>query len=136
VIAAKVDRLHWRIWNGKAKNTKINLEHICTVMAVFRGEQSDLERDPSSRLLWTALRGIDRYLTSQRAWLVNYAECHRAGLRVATSITEGTANFLVNRRMNKSQQMRWFRLSADLLLQVRCAGFNGKLSCLFEGFTF
>jgi hypothetical protein len=40
------------------------------------------------------------------AWLVNYAERHRAGLRVGTSITEGTANFLANRRMNKSQQMR------------------------------
>ena len=36
------------------------------------------------------------------------------GLRVGTSITEGTANFLVNHRMNKSQQMRWSRRGADL----------------------
>ncbi|MGB5087177.1 MAG: hypothetical protein WBO09_21890, partial [Methylocystis silviterrae] len=42
-------------------------------------------------------------------------------------ITEGTANFLVNRRMNKSQQMRWSRRGADLLLQVRCAVYNGAL---------
>ena len=42
-------------------------------------------------------------------------------------ITEGTANFLVNRRMNKSQQMRWSRRGADLLLQVRCAVYNGTL---------
>src|SRR3954470_7895808 len=76
-----------------------------------------------------ALREIDRYLTSQSAWLVNYAERHRAGLRVGTSITEGTANFLVNRRMTKSQQMRWSRRGADLLLQ--CAGFNGKLGSSF-----
>jgi hypothetical protein len=40
-------------------------------------------------------------------------------------VTEGTANFLVNRRMNKSQQMRWSRTGADLLLQVRCAVYNG-----------
>jgi hypothetical protein len=46
---------------------------------------------------------------------------------VGTSITEGTANFLVNRRMNKSQQMRWSRRGADLLLQVRCAVYNGTL---------
>jgi hypothetical protein len=52
---------------------------------------------------------------------------YRAGLRVGTSITEGTANFLVNRRMNKSQQMRWSRRGADLLLQVRCAVYNGTL---------
>ena len=81
--------------------------------------------------MWTALREIDRYLTSQSAWLVNYAERHRAGLRVGTSLTEDTANFLVNRRMNKSQQMRWSRRGADLLLQVRCAIVNGKLGTGF-----
>jgi hypothetical protein len=81
--------------------------------------------------LWTALREIDRYLTSQSAWLVNYAERHRAGLRVGTSITKGTANVLVNRRMNKSQQMRWSRRGADLLLQVRCAALNGELGSRF-----
>ena len=81
--------------------------------AVFQGEQGGRKRDPSSRRL--ALREIDRYLTSQSAWLVNYAERHRAGLRVGTSLTEGTANFLVNRRMNKSQHMRWSRRGAALV---------------------
>ena len=66
-------------------------------------------------------------LNSQSNWLVNYANRYRAGLRVGTSVTEGTANFLVNRRMNKSQQMRWSRRGADLLLQVRCAVYNGVL---------
>src|SRR3954468_24443641 len=56
---------------------------------------------------------------------------HRAGLRVGTALTEGTANFLVNRRMNKSQQMRWSRRGADRLLQVRCAVYNGTLGTGF-----
>ncbi len=77
------------------------------------------------------MHALDGYLTGQNAWLVNYAERHRAGLRVGTAITEGTANFLVNRRMNKSQQMRWSRRSADLLLQVRCAVYNGTLGSGF-----
>jgi len=29
--------------------------------------------------------------------------------------------------MNKSQQMRWSRRGGDLLLQVRCAVYNGTL---------
>jgi len=29
--------------------------------------------------------------------------------------------------MNKSQQMRWSRRGADLMLQVRCAVYNGTL---------
>jgi hypothetical protein len=63
--------------------------------------------------------------------MVNYAERHRAGLRVGTAITEATANFLVNRRMNKAQQMRWSRRGAYLLLQVRCAIYNGTLGSGF-----
>jgi hypothetical protein len=69
---------------------------------------------------------MHRRPSNQSAWLVNYAERHRAGLRVGTAITGETANFLVNRRMNKGQQMRWSRHGADLL-QVRCAVYNGTL---------
>src|SRR3954462_14529095 len=74
-----------------------------------------------ARKLRRGLDAGDRYLRSQSAPLVDYTERHRAGLRVGTSPTEGTANFLVNRHMAKSQQMRWSRRGADRLLQVRCA---------------
>lgn len=131
VIVAEIERLRWRLWNGKAKDARISIDRIRKVMPVFQGEQGGRKRDPPSRRLWTALREIDRYLSNQSAWLVNYAERHRAGLRVGTAITEGTANFLVNRRMNKSQQMRWTRRGADLLLQVRCAVYNGTLGSGF-----
>jgi hypothetical protein len=86
---------------------------------------------PSSRKLWRALREVDTYLRGQSKRLVNYAKRYRAGLRVGTSVTEGTANFLVNRRMNKAQQMRWSRRGADLLLQVRCAVYNGAFGSGF-----
>jgi hypothetical protein len=81
------------------------------------------------------LREVDNYLRGQSTRLVNYAKRYRAGLRVGTSVTEGTANFLVNRRMNKAQQMRWSRRGADLLLQVRCAVYNGAFGSGF-GNTF
>ena len=78
----------------------------------------------------------DGYLVSQADWTVNNGERHRAGLRVGTAITEGTANFLVNRRMNKLQQMRWSRRGADLLLQVRCAVYNATYgSAVGQRFT-
>jgi hypothetical protein len=125
VIVAEVERLHWRIWNGKAKNARRSMARIRVVMHQFRGEPDSRKSIAPSRKLWTALHALDGYLIGQGAWLVNYAERHRAGLRVSTAITEGTANFLVNRRMNKSQQMRWSRRGADLLLQVRCAVYNG-----------
>ena len=122
-IIEQVERLRWRTWNGKAKNARITLKRIRTLLPAFTGAPA--------RKLRRALRAIDRYLRSQSDWLVNYAERHRAGLRVGTPLTEGTANFLVNRRMAKSQQMRWSRRGADLLLQVRCAVYNGALGSGF-----
>jgi hypothetical protein len=97
----------------------------------FRGEPGSRRSTAPSRKLWTALQALDGYLVGQSDRLVDYGERHRAGLRVGTALTEGTANFLVNRRMNKSQQMRWSRRGADRLLQVRCALYNGTLGTGF-----
>ena len=108
-IVAEVERLHWRIWNGKAKDAQLTLDRIRKVMHVFRGERGHRTTCVASRKLWHALHEVDNYLRSQSAHLVNYAKRYRAGLQVGTSVTEGTANFLVNRRMNKAQQMRWSR---------------------------
>ena len=131
LIVAEVERLHWRIWNGKARDAHTSIDRIRAVMRHFRGEPDRRKFIAPSRKLWTALHALDGYLANQSAWLVDHAERHRAGLRVGTAITEGTANFLVNRRMNKSQQMRWSRRGADLLLQVRCAVHNGTLGSGF-----
>jgi len=131
VIVAEAERLHWRIWNGRAQNAQKSIDRIRTVMHQFRGEPGSKKSVAPSRKLWTALQALDGYLRGQRHWLVNYAQRHRAGLRVGTAITEGTANFLVNRRMNKSQQMRWSRRGADLLLQVRCAVYNGTFGSTY-----
>jgi hypothetical protein len=36
-IVPEVERLHWRIWNGKAKNARRTLERVRKVMHVFQG---------------------------------------------------------------------------------------------------
>jgi len=127
VIVREVERLRWRLWNGKARDAGISLDRIRAVVHHFRGEPDGRRSVAPSRKLWTALRALNGYLVGQSDRLVDYGERHRTGLRVGTALTEGTANFLVNRRMNKSQQMRWSRRGADRLLQVRCAVYNGTL---------
>jgi len=110
---------------------KLSRERIRKVMHVFKGERGHRTTTAPSRKLWHALHEVDSYLRGQSARLVNYARRYREGRRVGTSLAEGTANFLVNRRMNKSQQMRWSRHGADLLLQVRCAVYNGVFTSGF-----
>src|SRR3954469_22635009 len=131
VIVGEVERLRWRLWNGEARDAGISLDRVRAVTHHFRGEPDSRRSVAPSRKLWTALRALNDYLAGQSDRLVNYAERHRAGQRVGTALTEGTANFLVNRRMDKAQQMRWTRRGADRLLQVRCAVYNGTLGIGF-----
>src|SRR5215218_2160336 len=102
-----------RTRNGKAKDAKVSIDRIRAVLQHFRAEPDGRRSVAPSRKLWTALRALDNYLVGQSDRLVDYGERHRAGQRVGTALTEGTANFLVNRRMSKSQQMRWSRRGAD-----------------------
>jgi len=76
MIVEEVERLHWRIWNGKAKDAQINIDRIRAVMHHFQGEPDQRGSSAPSRKLWAALRALDSYLTGQSAGLVNYAERH------------------------------------------------------------
>ena len=130
-IVNEVKRLRWRLWNGKASNVRISIDRIHAVMRHCQGEHGRKRHAAWAGKLWAASHALDQYLIGQTEWRVNYAGRYRAGPRVIPSITGGTANFLVNRRMNKLQQMRWSRRGADLLLQVRRAVYSGAFGSAF-----
>jgi hypothetical protein len=79
VIVEEVERLRWRIWNGKATNAKRSIDRVRKVMHVYREERGDRIRSAPSRRLWHALLDVDDYLRGQSTWLVNYAKRYRAG---------------------------------------------------------
>ena len=110
VIVAEVERLRWRIWNGKAKNAQRSIKRIRKVMHVFKGEHEPAHEGGAvaQAVACAACESITISVAKPPGWSIT-PKRYRAGERVGTSITEGTANFLVNRRMNKSQQMRWSR---------------------------
>jgi len=64
----------------KGKNARTSIDRIRAVMHRFQvqGEPDRRKSIAPSRKLWTALHGLDGYLTGQSDWLVNYAERHRA----------------------------------------------------------
>src|SRR3712207_6444697 len=43
VVVAEIERLHWRIWNGKAKDARLTIGRIREVMHVFKGERRSEE---------------------------------------------------------------------------------------------
>jgi hypothetical protein len=46
---------------------------------------------------------------------------------ISTAVTESTVQWLLHRRMNAQQQMRWSPRGAHLMLKVRTAAANGTL---------
>ena len=50
-IVEAVERLRWRIWNGKAKNAKRSIDRIRKVMHVYKREPSPHTNSPPSRRL-------------------------------------------------------------------------------------
>jgi hypothetical protein len=67
VIVAEVERLRWRIWNGKAKNAQRSIDRIRKVMHAFKEGRGNCTKGVSSRKLWSALHAADRYLKAQSA---------------------------------------------------------------------
>ena len=64
VIVTEIERLHWRLWNGKAKNARTSIDRIRAVMHHFRGQRYKRKSLTPARKLWTALHALDGYLTS------------------------------------------------------------------------
>ncbi|WP_444815099.1 hypothetical protein [Variovorax brevis] len=67
------------------------------------------------------------YLRGNEDSLPNYGRRYRAGRRISSAFVESAVNQLIDKRMSKSQQMRWDPRSAHLLLQVRVRVIDGQL---------
>jgi len=83
-----------------------------------------LFRGRDARRLRTAVTNLRDYVDGQSTYLVDYARRKRAGQPVGTSTSEGLANALVNRRVNKLQQMRWSATGAHAVVTVRANAMN------------
>jgi hypothetical protein len=77
------------------------------------------------------VRVLVSYRTFSRGWafrpniIIDYATARRREEPISTAITDSTVQWLLHRRMNAQQQMRWSPRSADLMLKVRTSVVNG-----------
>jgi hypothetical protein len=65
--------------------------------------------------------------------LVHYAARRRRGAPISTAFVESAVNEIVAKRMNKKQQMRWNRATAQPFLDIRTAVLNDTLEDAFRG---
>src|ERR1700682_6091626 len=73
------------------------------------------------------LSDLETYVCGQSDIIIDYATARRCKKPISTATTESTVQWLLHRRMNAHQQMRWSPRGAHLMLKVRCAVTNGTL---------
>jgi hypothetical protein len=129
-IIDALEHLHWRLWHGKLDALGECYEQVRVAIGAFRRYTKGKQMSAGPRALMTGLHELKQYIANNAGTLIDYHHRQKAGLRVSSCGAESTVNFLINRRMNKSQQMRWSRRGADLLLQVRAAVLNGDFDAL------
>ena len=73
------------------------------------------------------LSDLETYVCGQFDIIIDYGTARRRKEPISTATTESTVQWLLHRRMNAQQQMRWSPRGAHLMLKVRCAVMNGTL---------
>ena len=129
-IQGELERLHWRLWHGHTDAVDDSIGRLAKSIGAFRRHRAKRRMYESSRQLWVTLYDLKRYVRGNAHTIVNYHRRQRNGQRVSTSTVESAVNRIVDRRMNKSQQMRWSTHGAHQLLQVRAAVINGEFESL------
>src|SRR5882757_6029229 len=74
------------------------------------------------------LSDLETYVCGQSDIIIDYTTARRREEPISTAITESTVQWLLHRRMNAQQQMRWSPRGAHLMLKVRTSVVNGTLS--------
>ena len=123
-LAETIERIRWRLWHGQVRRS---LDLIEETAARLEAMAEDTASVAAAQKVARLLRDLETYVSGQSEIIIDYATARRCGEPISTAITESTVQWLLHRRMNAQQQMRWSPRGAHLMLKVRTASVNGTL---------
>ena len=126
-LTEDMNGLRSALWCGRMRLARTYLHSAKRQLSQIAGREYSRAVTRKVQRLATMVEEFDNYLDINQSSMPNYAERSCAGLPVSSSRAESTANFLVNRRMNKRRQMRWTPIGAQRVLQARVAVIDGRL---------
>ena len=125
-LAETIERIRWRLWHGQVRRALDLIgETLAEVDDTTAAATSPLSA--AARKVARLLRDLETYVSGQSAIILDYATTRRREEPISTAITESTVQWLLHRRMNSQQQMRWSPRGAHLMLKVRTSVVNGTL---------
>jgi hypothetical protein len=124
-LTETIERIRWRLWHGQVRRA---LDLIDETIGIVDAPSDDMSPMTGAARKVTRLLGdLETYVAGQSAIIIDYATARRCEEPISTAITESTVQWLLHRRMNAQQQMRWSPRGAHLMLKVRTAVMNGTL---------
>ena len=118
-----IDRIRWRLWHGQVRRA---LDLIGETLVTLDGEVNDTSpAGVAARKVARLLLALETYVCGQSDIIIDYATARRQDEPISTAITESTVQWLLHRRMNAQQHMRWSPRGAHLMLKVRTSVVNG-----------
>ena len=117
-----VASVKWRLWHGRAAKAIARLQSMLGMLA-----RPSLKRKAVVKRLTKLAAELLRYLKNNADSIPDYGRRYRAGERISTAFVESAVNQIIDKRMSKSQQMRWSPQGAHLLIQVRTSVLDGRL---------
>ena len=114
--------LKWRLWHGRSREA---FDRLRTILRTTK--RPSLLEKTTVRFIRRLTTELMAYLTNNIDSLPNYGQRYQAGQRISSAFVESAVNQLIDKRMSKSQQMRWDPQCAHNLLQVRVRVVDGLL---------
>jgi hypothetical protein len=125
-LCKHLESLKWRLWHGYFGGAINRIRAILFTLRLrtIAGKQVAVR-------MRRLIKELLRYLKNNEDSLANYGQRYRSGRRISTAFMESAVNQLIDKRMSKSQQMRWSPMGAHALLQVRAELVDGRLGAAF-----
>lgn len=120
-----IDRIRLRLWHGQVARA---LDLIGKTLISIDGVANGVKLAAvAARNVARLLRDLETYVCGQSDVIIDYATARCQNEPISTAVTESTVRWLLHRRMNAQQHMRWSPRGAHLKLKVRTATANGTL---------
>jgi hypothetical protein len=114
----------WRLWHGQYQEV---IRRLQLMLQIFKRILGRGRCKPKPSVVSTLATDLLKYLQHNVDSLPDYGLRWRNGQRISSAFVESAVNQIIDKRMSKSQQMRWDPKSAHELLQVRVRVIDGLL---------
>lgn len=126
----ELDSIKWFLWHGntfKALESIECLENELDLDDYETGKKINFTKKENVKKLSKLIEEFDTYIVNNSKLIPNYGIRYYYGDIISTAFVESTVNEVISKRMVKSQQMRWTKQGAHLLLQLRIKNLNHEL---------